>query len=164
MYLRRKCYSVKDKNKKDYRTEGANLGFLAGSLGALGAFKLGVKHMDNAYKAVTTPKGLMGVLSEEDKKNLEKWKKKFDKLSEKQKAEIKDYANIKAEEAYKKVAETSRGFITNRYPISLAKQDIADYITKELVKKDLLIGAGLSTAGVIGLTTAGYQLGKRKKK
>ena len=75
MYLRRKCYSVKDKNKKDYRTEGANLGFLAGSLGALGAFKLGVKHMDNAYKAVTTPKGLMGVLSEEDKKNLEKWKK-----------------------------------------------------------------------------------------
>jgi hypothetical protein len=76
MYLRRKCYSVKDiltENKKDYRSEGANLGFLAGSLGALGAFKLGVKHVDDAYDAVTTPKDWE--LSEEGKKNFEKWKK-----------------------------------------------------------------------------------------
>lgn len=165
MYLRRKCYSFKDlltENKEDYRSEGANLGFLAGSLGALGAFKLGVKHADDAYNAVTTSKGLE--LSESEEKNLEKWKKKLDKLPEKQKAKIKDYAKQKAEEAYKKVAETSGSYFTNRIPVTQAKRDIAEYITKELVRKDLLIGAGLSTAGVIGLTTAGYQLGKRKKK
>lgn len=89
--------------------------------------------------------------------------KKLDKLPEKQKAKIRDYAKQKAEEAYKEVAEYSNGFVRHTLPITRAKQDLADYITKELVKKDLLIGAGLSTAGVIGLTTAGYQLGKKRK-